>query len=59
MDTKRFLIGTLVGGITMYRKTQPFFYGLIVGYVFALGVSFMVDLIWFPGLGQGHYVHGY
>lgn len=47
------------GGIAMYRRTRPLFYGLIVGYVFALGISFIVDLIWFPGLGQGHYVHGY
>ena len=47
------------GGILLYRRTKPFFYGLIVGFVFALGISFLTDLIWFPGLGQGHYVHGY
>ena len=47
------------GGILLYRRALPFFYGLIVGFVAALGVSFLVDVIWFPGLGQGHYVHGF
>ena len=47
------------GGIILYRRALPFFYGLIVGFVFALGVSFLVDVVWFPGLGQGHYVHGF
>jgi hypothetical protein len=47
------------GGILLYRRTRPFFYGLIVGFVFTLGLSFLVDFIWFPGIGQGHYVHGY
>jgi hypothetical protein len=45
------------GGIGLYRRVKPVAYGLIVGYVFAVGCSFMVDLVWFPG--GGHYVHGY
>jgi hypothetical protein len=45
------------GGISLYRKVKPVAYGLIVGYVFAVGCSFVVDLVWFPG--GGHYVHGY
>ncbi len=45
------------GGIGLYRRVKPVAYGLIVGYVFAVGCSFVVDLIWFPG--GGHYVHGY
>ena len=45
------------GGIALYRRLRPTCYGLIVGYVFAVGCSFAVDLIWFPG--GGHYVHGY
>ncbi len=53
------LIVLRFGGILSYRRTRPAFYGLIVGYVFAMGISFIVDLIWFPGIGQGHYVHGY
>ncbi len=46
-----------LGGIGVYRRTKPLSYGLIVGYVFAIGVSFGVDLIFFPS--GGHYVHGY
>ena len=45
------------GGIGLYRRLKPVCYGLIVGYVFAVGCSFIADLIWFPG--GGHYVHGY
>ncbi|MDA0748672.1 MAG: hypothetical protein O2954_19310 [bacterium] len=45
------------GGIALYRRMKPAAYGLIVGYVFALGCSFLVDFIWFPE--GGHYVHGY
>ena len=45
------------GGIALYRRARPAAYGLIVGYVTAVGCSFVVDLIWFPG--GGHYVHGY
>jgi len=33
----------------------PLFIGCIVGYTFALMISMIVDLIWFPG--QGHRVH--
>ena len=41
------------------RRAKPVFYGLIVGYVFAVGCCFVVDLIWFPGGDVRHYVHGY
>ncbi|MCZ6632197.1 MAG: hypothetical protein O7G87_02260 [bacterium] len=46
-----------LGGIGLYRRVKPVAYGLIVGYVFAVGCAFLVDLIWFPG--GGHYIHGY
>ena len=46
-----------LGGIAAYRRAKPVSYGLIVGYVFAVGCSFAVDLIWFPE--GGHYIHGY
>jgi hypothetical protein len=46
-----------LGGIAMYRRAKPVAYGLIVGYVFAVGCSFLVDLVWFPD--GGHYIHGY
>jgi len=46
-----------LGGIGFYRRVKPLSYGLIVGYVFATGCSFLVDVIWFPE--GGHYIHGY
>lgn len=45
------------GGIQLYQWVKPVFYGLIVGYPFAAGCSFLVDFIWFSG--GGHYIHGY
>ncbi|MBB29217.1 MAG: hypothetical protein CME25_09990 [Gemmatimonadetes bacterium] len=46
-----------IGGVTLYRKWQPAFLGILVGYVTAVTLSFIVDAIWFPG--QGHGVHNY
>ncbi|MEE2754291.1 MAG: DUF6785 family protein, partial [Candidatus Latescibacterota bacterium] len=46
-----------LGGILLYEKFKPAAYGLIVGYAFAIGLSFVIDLIWFPT--GGHYIHGY
>ena len=45
------------GGILLYRRVRPCCYGLIVGFVFAIGIAFLVDVIWFPD--QGHGVHGW
>ncbi|MEE2753494.1 MAG: DUF6785 family protein, partial [Candidatus Latescibacterota bacterium] len=42
-----------LGGVQLYRKTQPFFIGLIVGYSLAVGLGSIVDWIWFPGRGHG------
>jgi hypothetical protein len=42
-----------LGGVQFYRKTQPFFIGLIVGYSLAVGLGSVVDWIWFPGRGHG------
>ncbi|MDP6037851.1 MAG: hypothetical protein QGG64_04815, partial [Candidatus Latescibacteria bacterium] len=44
-----------IGGITLYRKSQPFFIGLIVGYTFALLIGIAVDVIYFPGAGHNLY----
>ena len=41
-----------VGGISLYRRGIPLVIGCVVGYTFALMISMVVDLIWFPG--QGH-----
>jgi hypothetical protein len=46
-----------LGGISLYRKAQPFFYGIITGFFFAAGIAFVVDMIWFPG--EGHRVYGW
>ncbi|HID95477.1 MAG TPA: hypothetical protein EYP53_05395 [Candidatus Latescibacteria bacterium] len=46
-----------LGGITLYRRVKPFFIGLILGHFVAAGISFIVDLIWFPG--RGHPVTGW
>ncbi len=43
------------GGMVLYRQWQPFFVGLLIGYALAVTLSFVVDLVWFPG--QGHVVH--
>jgi len=44
-----------VGGIVLYRRLQPFFLGLLIGYTLGVGVSTLADVIWFPG--NGHMVH--
>ena len=41
-----------IGGITAYRAGRPFFIGLILGHFMGAGISFIIDMIWFPG--QGH-----
>ena len=45
------------GGISLYRRSLPFWYGMIVGYLFGVGLSTLIDAIWFPD--QIHWVHGF
>ncbi|NKB68685.1 MAG: hypothetical protein GKR89_16600 [Candidatus Latescibacteria bacterium] len=45
------------GGIGAYRGARPFFMGLIVGYFLGIGLSYIVDIIWFSGTGHA-YFHG-
>ena len=45
------------GGVRLYRQSLPFWYGIIVGYLFGIGFSSIVDAIWFPD--GGHFVHGW
>ncbi len=45
------------GGIELYRKASPFFIGLIVGYFLGIGLSFIVDVAFFPGNGHA-IMHG-
>ena len=41
-----------IGGVQAYRAARPFFIGLILGHFMGAGVSFAIDMFWFPG--QGH-----
>ena len=46
-----------IGGAALYRRYTPFFLGVLVGYATGVGLSLVVDIIWFPG--GGHSIHGY
>ena len=46
-----------IGGVSLYRKMQPFFIGMIVAYAIGVFLSYMVDLVWFPA--NGHQVHSF
>ena len=46
-----------IGGMGLYRRTVPFFIGLIVGYALAVPIGYILDVLFFPG--QGHGVHAY
>jgi hypothetical protein len=46
-----------LGGVQLYRRSQPAFVGLLVGYALGVGLSAVVDWIWFPG--QGHAIHSW
>ena len=45
------------GGVQLYRRSLPFWYGIVVGYLVGVGLSSVVDGIWFP-LNR-HFVHGW
>lgn len=40
------------GGTKLYREAQPFFLGMLVGYVLGVVLSYGVDVIWFPNTGH-------
>jgi hypothetical protein len=44
-----------IGGIALYRRGQPFFLGILAGFVIGVAISGIVDVLWFPG--SGHSVH--
>lgn len=46
-----------VGGAALYRRSRPFFVGMLAGYALAVFVSYCVDQIWFPG--NGHHMHSW
>lgn len=51
------LIVIRYGGVSLYRKSIPFWYGAIVGYLSAILVSSVVDILWFPD--SWHHMHGW
>ena len=51
------LVMLKVGGPAVYRKSRPFFIGLLVGYIMGVALSAFVDMAWFPE--RGHTVHRY
>ena len=40
------------GGIELYRRAIPFFIGLILGHFLGVGISFIVDMAFYPGNGH-------
>jgi len=42
-------------GASFYRKSRPFFFGMLIGYILAVAAGVVVDAVWFQD--QGHYVH--
>jgi hypothetical protein len=40
------------GGVSMYKKSQSFFLGILVAFSVGVALTFAVDSVWFPG--QGH-----
>ncbi len=45
------------GGVHLYRRSIPFWYGFIVGYIVGIGLSTVVDMIWFRT--SMHWVYGW
>ncbi len=44
-----------MGGVSLYRRSQPFFIGILVGYGAAVTLSTVIDYLYF--FGDGHYIH--
>jgi ABC-type multidrug transport system fused ATPase/permease subunit len=42
-------------GPSFYRKSKPFFIGMLTGYILAVAAGAVVDAVWFPR--HGHDVH--
>ncbi|MBT5871854.1 MAG: hypothetical protein HOH43_00435 [Candidatus Latescibacteria bacterium] len=37
-----------LGGVGLYKRMQPLFLGILVGFVAGVAVSYVVDSVWFP-----------
>ncbi len=49
------LVLVRIGGARLVRRAEPFFLGIVAGHALGVGISFVIDWIWFPG--AGHPVH--
>jgi len=45
-----------MGGNRLYNQVRPFFIGVILGFFVGAGLSFGVDMLWFPE--EGHVLYG-
>jgi len=45
-----------MGGVGLYQRARPFIYGVILGGFTGMGVSLIIDAIWFTG--NGHRLYG-
>lgn len=43
------------GGVSFYRRSQPFFVGMLTAFVTAVIAGLVIDALWFPR--NGHIVH--
>ena len=44
-----------IGDAALYRRSRPFFIGILVGWALGVALTILVDTIWFPG--SGHHIH--
>ena len=44
-----------VVGVSFYRRSRPFFIGMLIGFILAVVAGMVVDAVWFPQ--HGHIVH--
>lgn len=45
-----------IGGNHLYERVRPFFIGMVLGFFVGAGISFFVDMVWFPE--EGHVLYG-
>jgi hypothetical protein len=46
-----------LGGLALYQKARPFFFGMLAGFFIGCGISFVVDFFGFPE--EGHFLYGW
>ena len=46
-----------LAGPAFYRRSKPFFVGMLIGHILIVVVDVVVDMIWFPA--SGHILHSW